>query len=272
MAEWSTAGNSIIAYGSGDESERTELATLRYKIVGETLQFTDIASGQVVREIVGSAELLAEIIERKGRLLIAGAWVSTDNGPFAFHELPREEGEPMLALPGGGFISYVGSAAPARREQEGLGPELDELRAWTSRDGVTWIDQGSLELTLDQGSLELTPDQFSWVRSLSDRLVAESILPGGYDTITHWQSADGLAWTRLEGFPNGAEIQETSLGYLGWQSESISISQDLRTWTHLVSKPGWVRGGGVAGEFLFFTSGAKGANGSVTLWMAPLGP
>ncbi len=258
-----------------DDPERgTTLAVLKATIDGEQISFSDATSGELVHQIVGTAEYPAELIlaqlKRGGGLTSSGVWASKLGGDFSWVTTPWQAPADLVVVPDGGFAAYefvydwqANPEAP-----------LVSARVWTSQDAVEWIDQGEPAF-VDFSS------EHSMVQAGSQHLRATVIT--GYNNSTGeelaytYVSTDGIGWTEVESvFPPWVTEEETDFGLvvtaMPQSTHLFWVSTDGSTWHEVAGPPGshepagaGFAGSGAAGSILFTSVGEDA--GQRSLWI-----
>jgi len=264
------------------DSSGTMLAELTVGVVGGSLVFTDIGTGDVVHEVGGLAEYLPDLIFQDNGdvdlsvLNVTGMWVSTEGGAFEYQEAPwsgpRYKPDMVLPLPAGGFAAYV------VLESEGC---VGGVEVWTSEEGVTWVDHGTpafLENVTCAGDVFVWP----WTAGLRAEVLANS----GFQA---WESIDGLTWTREAVLPPVTRVYETTFGYVAVSMSDYPtidpngpffkfwISHDGVTWEPVEGPPGKhdPDGGGNAiaggaGDVIYLSVAEE--SGSRFMWIGRIEP
>lgn len=272
IAWWSDNDEKLHLIHPGDVmswEEPEPLAVIEISVGGDVVSFVDTATGEVVHEVIGTADYPATAVARG--LRVDGAppsfnahWVSRGGSPFDFQAAPWVGEIDLVASPGGGFIAYVYSRDSASSSR---------IRAevWGSIDGTNWEAHGAPEFLADSRLVDHVG-----VHVAGSRLIA------AVDDIQEhgeiWMSPDGFSWTRVENsFPHSTAIHGASFGYLAAAlpqgSWMLWVSADGLTWEAIEPPPGpheplgvGFAGAGAVGDIIW-VSVEDSEGGTRTLWI-----
>jgi hypothetical protein len=257
------------------------MAVLATAVLGDTVTFTDAATGATVHTISGTARFTADRIaghvKYGSELAHMGGWVSNQDGAFAWVDFPWSTGV-VHAVHDGGFAAFElvwdwhpsGDTPPT---------PLVSAAVWTSPDGVEWTNRGeppfadnaAQHIWIKEGLHEM------WATVVTGFEGTDNV--GGREVTADWTSTDGVTWTQVATpipLLYSREF-ETDFGFvvtaMPQSKHQIWVSTDRSTWYRVEGPPGSHEPDGAgyaasaaAANAIFVTIGDD-ETGTRTLWI-----
>ena len=267
---WDTATETMEIFGI---SSNHPVTTLGFEQAGNRFTVTDLASGEVVHEIVvndpridlasypesligalGYMDKTLAVVDAVGTITrVTPPWGGLDGS------------HPPTLLGGDQLVALTQTTEPPLR-----------LEAWTSPDGVNW--SGPTQPNIDLGD---EANQFLHVRVEGEVMLAEAGGPDGLASI--WVSTDGVSWsdTGVSGVVPDMNFYRLGSGgiYFDIYSSRLYASADLLSWEPVETGDlrvnfdqlvdmGGAHGGWEAGDSLFIIGSSNG--GQREMWVLRL--